>query len=498
VSIGRGSTVLILIAIVLVASKLHATTRHLKIIHWNDLHSQIEPLKIGSATVGGFLNLTRVVDSLRAVVKEYGDACLVLDGGDEFQGTLVSTITKGKSAYELLNLIKPDAVAIGNHEFDYGWPNLRYLLRTTAHFPIVNANITTEAGMPIAKQYLIKSVGGLRVGIIGLTLESLASSTLPENTNGLTIRRYDEVLPKLLKEVHAQSVDLVILLTHIGVEADSLLAAKYPRIGIIVGGHSHTPLFEPIRVGHTLIVQAGSKGRWVGEADLDIDSETDSVLKSHAHLIDVRPSAKKNDARAARVVKKLLALVDSSYDTVIGTLGRDWRAGGDYNGNLATFEALALQNHFRVDLGCMNHGGLRKSLAAGPIRLKDVYEINPFQNELVKITLDGFQLQSALEHMLRDATSETCEFAGLRCTFDQELGKLTSIQIGEKALTDNSVYTMVTNVFVASKLRSIFGLRTDAVSVEHLGVVDADAIAAEIRKQQTIDGKPVEWVYFRN
>lgn len=473
------------------------TVRHLKIIHWNDFHSQIEPITSAKTTRGGLLNFKRIVDSLRAVAAEYGDACLALDAGDEFQGSLISTITKGRASYRLLNLMKPDAVALGNHEFDYGWPNLRTLLRSTVHFPVTNANITDETGSPIAKRYIIKRVHGLQVAIIGLTLQSLASSTLPESILGLHIEQYDSVLPDILREVKQRSPDLIILLTHIGVVADSALAARYPEVNVIVGGHSHTPLQHPMRVGRTVIVQAGSKGRWVGELDLDVDTDGNSVVSSSGKLIDVRPGDN-TDATAARAVKTLLNLVDSSYSEQIGTLVHDWYNRYEYNNNLSCFEASVFREALGSDLGCINHGGIRKSLPKGPILLKDIYEINPFQNKLIRITIRGDRLREALEHMLSADASETCDFSGLRCVFDRTKHAITAIMIGEKEVKETAQYTIVTNAFVASKLNAIFGLHPTDVSIEPLGSTDADIIAAEIRRRHNIDGTVVPWLTQRN
>lgn len=492
---------LVVLAILsLVSSTASATVKHLKIIHWNDLHAQLEPMTIrsGDSTrrVGGFAYLETIVDSLRDVAEAHQTACIALDGGDSFQGTLVSSITKGKAIYEALNELQPDAAAIGNHEFDYGWKNLDEQMHTTARFPIVCANLLNAYGTDFTQHYTIATKNGLRIAIVGLTTELLAQNTLPDNVRGVTVQPYTTILRRVLVEVHRHAPDLVVLLTHIGVESDSMIASQYPGIDVIVGGHSHTPLFKPMKVGKTIIVQAGSRGRWVGELDLDVDDVGDSVVSSRGKLIEIETDRINPEVKAVATVARLLAEVDSSYYVQIGTLESDWKASPKYNGNLSTFEASAFRTKYAADIACINLGGLRKSLTAGAILLKDIYEINPFSNALVRLTLRGRFVRSAVEHMLSTSEADACEFSGIHCEFDRAKNKLTSISVGGTALDDGAPYTLVTNEFVASKLLGIFGLHSADYILQHLDGTDAEAIADFVRSVRTIDGKPQPWVSF--
>ncbi len=491
---------LLLLTILFAPLEAGATVKHLKIVHWNDLHAQLEPFAIKqqgrTRAVGGFAYLRAVIDSLRRVAAHTDEGCLALDGGDEFQGTLVSTVTRGGAMYELLNSLHPDAVTLGNHEFDYGWKNLDSLVHHVAQFPIISANVLDAGGENLTASYVILNTSGMKVAVIGLTTERLAGYTLPENISGLQIRRYDEVLPTLLHQAKRGSADLIIVLSHVGVQDDSAIAARYPEVNVIVGGHSHTPLFKPMQVGRTIIVQAGSRGRWVGELDLDIDG--DSVTSYNGGLIEVDDERIAPDTNAAAAVAKLSRLVDRSFADTIGTLRSDWKASHDYNGNLSTFEATAFREAFNADIGCINHGGLRKSLLAGPVTRKDVYEINPFQNELVRITLRGSTLREAIGFMLAGRASESCEFSGIRCVFDRTRLKVISLSVGDEPLVEGRSYGLVTNQFVAAHLEALFGIDKADVRSEPLGSTDADVVAHTIRRQHEIEGTPAAWLSVRN
>ncbi len=160
------------IIFLLIYSTACSTQHRIKFIHWNDVHAENEPFVVreGARTVrvGGFAYDKSVIDSLRSSAIKAGETPFLLDAGDEFQGTIISTLTKGRSQYELLNLLHPDAVTLGNHEFDYGWVNLQRLLSDIVRFPIVNANVFDAHGSHIASPYVIVEKDSIRIAVIGL------------------------------------------------------------------------------------------------------------------------------------------------------------------------------------------------------------------------------------------------------------------------------------------------------------------------------------------
>ncbi|CUS83511.1 Calcineurin-like phosphoesterase [Candidatus Kryptonium thompsonii] len=256
------------------------------ILHWNDFHSQNVPMRsICSDTpcyVGGTANLLGLINKFRTEEKNV----LVLNAGDDFQGTPISSLTKGRSQIELMNLINPDAMTLGNHEFDYGRDALEENLKL-AKFKVICANLWDKRkGNLFTKPYTVKNLGKAKVGVIGLTTPELFKLSLRENLKDLELLDIEKVTRQYINELKTkEKVDLIIALTHLGVQADSLLAVKFPEIKIIIGGHSHTVLKEPKIVNGVIICQAGSRGEYLGYLEAMIDVDGDSVYSYKGKLI---------------------------------------------------------------------------------------------------------------------------------------------------------------------------------------------------------------------
>ena len=297
----------------------------LKIIHWNDFHAQNMPMTRKDSSgakysVGGFAYFKAVIDSLKRVAVANHEVYLLLDAGDNFQGTAISGFTRGASQIRLMNIIHPDAVTLGNHEFDYGWKNIDSLISFKAAFDVVNSNILLPAGKPFAQPYIIKREGNLNIAIIGLITDDLANLSLPANIKGLTINKCGETLRKYLPGIKKQKPDLIIVLSHIGVDADRELAKKFPEVDIFVGGHSHTALEEPIKENHSIIVQAGSRGQYVGELELNIDTDGDSLLSYSGKLIETKNSRFTPDPSIVQQIALMEAPVTAKLGETIAVL----------------------------------------------------------------------------------------------------------------------------------------------------------------------------------
>jgi 2',3'-cyclic-nucleotide 2'-phosphodiesterase (5'-nucleotidase family) len=206
-----------------------------------------------------------------------------------FRETPISSITRGNSQIELLNLYNLDAFVIGNHEFDYGQYALDSALMK-AKFDYLSANVFLRSkNKTFGKPYVIKKINGVKCGIIGLTALDLMTLTLPKNVTDIVMLNTDSVISAAIKQLKKKKCDVIILLTHIGLDNDKKLAEKYFKdVDIIIGAHSHTPLFEPVIENGVLIAQAGSYARWIGKIDLKVDIKKDTVLTYSAKLIETK------------------------------------------------------------------------------------------------------------------------------------------------------------------------------------------------------------------
>lgn len=457
------------LAVVFSVQFSYAKPLELTILHINDHHSHLDPepleLKSNDKTyvieAGGMARVASLIKTL----KQRSKNPLVLHAGDAMSGTLYFTLFKGQADVELMNEIGFDAFTLGNHEFDEGDEVLARFI-DKAKFPVVTANVEALKGSVLDgkwKPYIIKEIGGHKVGIIGLeTAQKTSASSRPSSA----ISFYDEIFraQRYVEELRSQEVDKVILLSHFGYENDQRLAQQTKGIDVIIDGDSHTLLGDFSRVGlgssgqyptkvrssdgkEVCIAQAWEYSKAVGELHVLFDDKGDVVScngKTHLvsgeniYLKDAKGNKKqieKNDLYALRdtlnnsgalaivkddekVAQKLSVYkeqIKSKAAKVIGTIGEDLRhirvPGKTYDGvdgkelplgsELAPVIAASFYNaSLRADACIQNAGGVRSGLGAGEMTTGGVYGLLPFANTLVEIELAGAEVKQTLEDAL--------------------------------------------------------------------------------------------------
>jgi len=476
------------------------------IFHWNDLHAHNQPFKISgkdSATgkeisyyVGGVSNMLGYLHKYRT------KSSLLLNAGDDFQGTPISNFTRGRSQIELLNLYNIDAFVLGNHEFDYGRNSLDSVLQI-ANFDVLSANILDSAkNTLIAKPYVIKETPGVKFGIIGITLPELFSSSLPGNISGLQMLNTDSVITASIYDLKQSGCDVIILLTHAGVENDKQLAGKfYNDVDIIVGGHSHIPLFRPLSVNGVVIVQAGANGRWLGKLDIKVDTDKDTVMDAYENLIETVMDSSLYDRSAAEKINRMMQEYQPMLKEVIGRLQSKWKASYSNESNLAQFEADAFRIKTGADIAIINGGGLRKSLPKGDITINDIWEINPFGNEIQTFTISGKTLRQMIKNNIKIRISkqdsgegaEILETSGLNYSYDSKVARsgdedfLLSFNLGRAEINDDDNYIIATNNFVTSQFKKFFGDLRENIEFTSTGLIDRDLIIETVKEMGVIN-----------
>lgn len=244
--------------------------KELTILHTNDTHSQVEPLdaKVTNGNLGGYVRRMEMIGRYRQT-----DNVLLVDAGDFCQGTPYFNLYRGRVEVDAMNRMGYDAATLGNHEFDNGVDTLAVILKM-ADFPVVctNYDVQGTALEGIVKPYCIVNKQGLKIGIIGLTV-NLNGLTLAKNYAGLTYREPIKAandMADFLK--HTEKCDLVVCLSHLGYDeppvCDLDLARNSKDIDVIVGGHTHTMLVNekvPNQLGDSvLIAQMGKSGAYLG------------------------------------------------------------------------------------------------------------------------------------------------------------------------------------------------------------------------------------------
>ncbi|MCD6165963.1 bifunctional metallophosphatase/5'-nucleotidase [bacterium] len=463
---------------------------HILILHWNDFHAQNLPIleKVNGSwvKVGGAATLKAYIEKLKAE----GLPTAIVHAGDEFQGTPISTITKGKSQIELLNLFDIDVMTLGNHEFDYGRDVLQQRLKE-AQFPIISANIFDKRNAKLfVSPYYIEKIGKVKIGFIGLITKELPFLTLPRNVAGLKILS-PEMTARQYIHLLKDSVDVIVVVSHMGIEADRRLAQKVAGIDVIIGGHSHTVLTTPELVNGTIICQAGSHGRYLGRVDLWVDTLKDTVLSFKGQLI---PTVVENilpDSVVLAKVQKLEQEVDRELNVVIGTLERDWVRNSRGESNIGNWLADVMRDYAQADVAFQNSGGIRKDLKAGPITKRDIWEIAPFSNHFVVFEVTGSELKSILEHNISGRGS-FLQTSGVEVEYDPGRPRgqrILSVKVKGRVLQSERKYLVVANNYMTENFYRIFHLPPHNRNFRSLPKLDRDVFIEAVQQQRVLDGK---------
>ena len=270
---------------------------HITILHTNDTHSQIDPLPANDKYPGKG-GVARRATLVKQVRKENPNTLLV-DGGDVLQGTPYFNFFNGEVEYKAMSAIGYDAGTLGNHEFDNGVDSLAAALKF-ANFDLVSSNYDVKgtALEPIMKPYVVKTVGGIRIGLLGLGISPVALIT-PANFKGITYNDPVLVARNTVNTLRQQeNCALVICMSHLGYYdrqtnrvGDSQVASRVDGIDYIVSGHTHTFMDQPVKQqqpcgAQTLIFQVGKSGIYVGRADFIFESG--KLASAQARLVDLR------------------------------------------------------------------------------------------------------------------------------------------------------------------------------------------------------------------
>jgi len=428
----------------------------LLIIHTNDLHGHMEPYVDESLApppekVGGAAYITALIKQLK---EKYPGNTLLLDGGDCAMGTPLSNEFRGIPVIEYMNMLHYQAMAVGNHEFDWGLSDLKNMSRHAA-FPFLTANvIDRETGeVPSwAKPYHIFQLDGEKIGIIGLTTTKTPEMSNPKNIKTLQFIDPLSVLPQYIEELHQKGVTIIGVLSHTGIIKDREIAEKVPGISFIIGGHSHKALKDPENIRGTVIAQAGAYGMYVGALHLKIDTKTGQVLsltRKNELIPIIDGSIGKPDREVEELLSPYSVQINRTMNAILGhteeiisktpPAGRGDSAIGDLITDI-------LRQQSGAEIFFYNAGGLRNDLPAGNITRGDVYKVLPFDDYIVTMDLTGREILDILTFGTRDG-QKMIQVSGLSFNYhsSEKAGKrLTSVKVGESSLKPDKTYRVGT------------------------------------------------------
>jgi len=499
---------------------------HLVVLHTNDVHGQVEAREATwlaeegeePPLVGGLPRLGGELKRVAGVLRDSGALVLVLDGGDWFQGTPEGLVDDGHAFTELLAALPYDAMVVGNHEFDHGVPHLAGLLEETG-VPAVLANV--REGLPCecvdmapancscaldatfcrcqlgdrvawAPPYRIQSletpVGRLDVALVGLVTPDTPTITHPD---ARALDFQDPVLEyeRVLAELEGQGIELVLPVTHMGVDRDRELARAFghTELPLIVGGHSHTFLNEGVWEGETLIVQAGCKATVLGRVDLYLDRNTMRVMDHpapRAQLVELPVAEGVSDAALQAAGDLLIAAGAAEMDVEVGTLAVSvGRSRGVVSGSAGNWITDVMRARLASDVAIQNRGGVRADLTAGELTRRDLFAILPFGNTLVELELTGAELRETVEKALGDTRHSGIEFSGMTVQYTGTWpeGQVTGVRVDGEPLDPAKRYSVATNSFLAGGGDAYFPAAALDRDVMDTGLILRDVLEDALR-----------------
>ncbi|TAU90421.1 bifunctional metallophosphatase/5'-nucleotidase [Rhizobium leguminosarum] len=458
----------------------------LNILHINDFHSRIESINKFDSTCsaeeegkkecfGGAARLKTAIDQRRQALS--GKNVLLLNAGDNFQGSLFYTTYKGAAEAEFLNLMKFDAMTVGNHEFDDSEDGLATFL-DKVQFPVVTANVKATAASKLGdriKPSLVLDVGGQKIGIVGAVTNDTAELSSPGPN--VTIADDVETITAAVQDLKGQGVNKIIALTHVGYPRDIALIAKIPDVDVVVGGHSHSLLSNtdakaegpyPTMVdnpgGYKVpVVQAASYSKYLG--DLVVNFDDNGVVKDAKGdpiLIDSTftpdPAVIARIGELAKPIEDLRKKVIGSSESPIEGDRKVCRVKECSMGNLVADAMLDRTKNQGVTIAVQNGGGLRASIDGGEITQGEVITVLPFQNTLATFELTGANVVKALENGVSQIDQGAGRFpqvAGLKFSFDQSKpvgSRVSDVQVKDgdnfAPIDPAKTYKIATNNFM--------------------------------------------------
>jgi 5'-nucleotidase len=439
------------------------------ILHTNDLHGHITSWQgwegdLAGKTVGGFDRLATAVEGLR----RNRENVLLLDAGDTVADTMIGMNTQGRVVIELMNALHYDAMTIGNHEIDFGAEHLRSLIHQ-ANFPILAANIRErETGKLFARPYVIRQLGSLKIGILGIAYPNTPFTTASKNVVDIEFEEAKPVAAHFMGEMRRAGADIVVVLSHLGLNADIRLAEAVPGIDVIIGGHSHNRMTEPKRIDNTLIVQAGAHGSDLGHLELTFQGKR--RVASAYRLITLDHAQIEADSNTAALINRLTRTLKPRENEHIGRAG-DWLiraqtlAGTkprkrDQESPVDSLFADIVREVTGTDVVLLPGVGYGVAIPPGPITEEALKNLVPHESRILVMEMQGVRLLEILEQSIENVHTKEAEkkvggmiqVSGLSFTYNEQRpfgNRVLRALVGGTPISRGTFYRVATNSLLA-------------------------------------------------
>jgi len=445
--------------------------KKLTILHSNDMHGDFHAEKIDDKLLGGVAMLSGYVQKVRAEEENV----LYTISGDMFRGSVIDSEFKGISTIEIINMLRPDVVTLGNHEVDYGIGHLLFVEKC-AKFPIINANLyLTTNQIRLFKSHTIFELDGMKIMFIGILTEEVLAQARQERLVGSFVDVHEAALEvgKICNAHKADDIDLTVLLTHIGLEEDEKLASLLmPEWGIdmIIGGHSHTFLEKPSVVAGIPIVQAVSGTDQIGRMDIVIDTDTNAIDSYTWKLIPIEEANCPKDLALEEKILKYQKETDKKYARYITRFAEAYtNPVRNRETQIGKIFADIFRDNLGLDIMMLASGSLRNPTMGPLVDFKELTEMFPFHDEIRKVTVTGLQLKGMIEYLFRPEAlesdhSEFYQFSeDMRVVVSLREQEVLEITYEGKPLDENRFYKVGLQGYHFRNMKDIFGITEEEV-----------------------------------
>lgn len=433
----------LLVGLALWAGALSAQVVDLSILHFNDFHSKLAPMQ----GRGGAAHLATAIRRQR----ENCPRCLLLNAGDNAQGSAVSTIYRGLPVFEVLRPLRADAFVLGNHEFDYGAERINDFL-AAAGLPVLAANLfTAEGNLFTDAGSVIVERDGLRIGIVGVLMDDLVPKlTTAARLGNNQLKPPLEVLRSEAAKLRDKT-DILIALVHLWKEQCDQIVQELPEYSVVVSGHDHGGMMKPFVVEDRVGVRLRANGSELGRLDLRYDKAARKIVSAQWKILPVTTAEYPADPEVEAIVEKWERKVKAVVDVPIGSnaedRNKDW---------LRSWMMRVMREETKADFVYMNAGGVRDVVPAGTLLARHVWNVMPFDNLLVVGKVKGKLIPDFIR--------------------------------GETPVEDEKLYSVATIDFVVESMRGPNArTREFAMAMPLDGPLFRDVLLASIRKKKKLE-----------
>ena len=443
---------------------------HITILHSNDMHGDWLPeMKDGRETGG----LPRLSGYLKRVRNTNPNTIYAI-AGDMFRGSIIDSEYLGLSTIDMINLMKPDVVSLGNHEVDYGLAHLLFLEKC-ADFPIINTDLfVTMNNKRLFSPYINITVDGVKILFIGILTQEVLSTTKTEKIIGsyVNMKRAAKEIGVICDNYRTIDTDITVLMTHIGYENDIALAREMDKnygVDFIIGGHSHTYMDKATVVNGIPIVQAFTGTDFVGRFDINYDKEKKQITNWSWKCVPIDEESAENDHVMQGLLNQYKGVTDEKYKRVVTRFERELtHPKREQETEMGNLYADVMVDDASYDIMMFGSGAIRKQKLGPIVEYQELIENTPFDDVLWMIEVTGAQFRRMIQHVLRDEawTGET-EFyqfsRGVHIKYKKSSHTIEELTFNGKEIKDDDRFKIGLQNYHYTNFNDFLGVPLDEV-----------------------------------